>query len=73
MKQILILVLTLVVGYVNAQSKLKPLTDEQIMYPDKLNGTLVDWTNEQQDLFLIDCESKTTKIIENNKRYCKLF
>lgn len=71
MKTILILVFTLLVGFVNAQTKLKPLTDEEIMYPDKLNETLVPWTKEQKDAFMINCESKTTEIIENNKSYCK--
>lgn len=71
MRTILILVFTLLVGSVHAQSKPKPLTDEEIMYSDKLNGTLITWTKEQQDTFMNECESKTKEILENSKTYCK--
>ena len=71
MRIIVAIAFTLSIGIINAQTNPKPLTDEETMFSDKLNGTLIPWTKEQKEAFMIDCISKTKEHIENSKSFCK--
>ncbi len=72
MKNLLfILIVSCSIGTIKGQSKLKPLSDEEIMYPDKINGTLKVWSTKDKKSFLTDCNLKTKDILSNNKEYCE--
>lgn len=45
-------------------------TQEEIMYPDKLKGTLVEWSEVEKETYLKECNSNIEALLENSKEYC---